>query len=587
MGSELGDEPRDPEEELDTSHLTPALVPPTVVLLLAEPAACLAADPAPVGHLLVDPPASFSGSVPAAPDEYPDLFAGSRPYVQYRLPGNRVPSRIRLEQSVVDELVEHWYRTEPGWRRFDQVTAAVSQGGLINESSASQLDPSGADPDAQSLSQPLRQRGQEARVFERMSAAAQRKLAHGIAWHLVQAEDWARSEVLSRLSGSVQTIAGELARFAPNGPYGRFAGAEAVRDLTPAAFSSLLHDTPYVPERSSRAFVDLLTTLRNLDDCRRWAKGVAARGGASVAADVLAAGQGMIDVLAGGTPKPPDSVGDQALQLGRRLVAEIQWFADQISGRGQTTAPIRPQRSAAAIGAAVQLAAADNARAAQLFLLVQAATVQAFPLAHRMDLAALTGRDADAAAAAMTSAATDVAKSAATLQAELGSSLTSLKHVGDRRADVGTGADKKVRDAFSYPPAVFAALRRAGMIEGSIGYAAACEAMRERGTLSTLVEAWRTMNDVAGLAALLARESGKKLPAAAVSAAALSIVEAIQQTWWFSETKTAALAVLEPSLRLIEQEPSLVSVFSAWGAAAVDVFFALIEIAPWILAAAA
>jgi hypothetical protein len=211
-----------------------------------------------------------------------------------------------------------------------------------------------------------------------------------------------------------------------------------------------------------------------------------------------------------------------------------------------------------------------------------------------MDTSAIDGRDRDAVANAIVSTAQIVADSAAEVRKELEPPLTSLKHLTDRRPDVATGEDKATRDAFLYPPAVYAALEEAALVPGSLAYTAASEAIRARGAASTLLEAWQQMNADVGLASLAATKLGplaslaakKVAPPLAVSSAVLSVEEAIRRTTWYAETKTAFLAVLEPSLRLVEDDPSRLGVWTAWGWAAIDILLALVEVAPLIAATA-
>ena len=59
----------------------------------------------------------------------------------------------------------------------------------------------------------------------------------------------------------------------------------------------------------------------------------------------------------------------------------------------------------------------------------------------------------------------------------------------------------------------------------------------------------------------------------------------MQRTSWFNDSRTTWAAVLEPSLRLIDHEPVWSDLASAYGTAFVDIIFALIELAPLVLAA--
>ncbi|MEU2289052.1 hypothetical protein ABZ614_45490 [Streptomyces sp. NPDC013178] len=489
------------------------------------------------------------------------LHHGSLGHVKLQLPGDPVPFRVALVPALVDELVEVRYRSG-GWRAVDELTDAAT---LLSRRLLDVAPGSAA----------LGQRAQEAlRLVELLSHAAD-GLAKRVVRPLVQAELLARREVLRRLDTSTGLLAHDFGRLAPNGHYARYLDWDNRHGLTPARLHAELEEHPWEPEEEAPEFKQLALLIDDLGYARTWAASVLLNGAASFTASVMASVQGLLTVLDG----EPGLFGRAA----RSAVARIQELADTLSGKARTTGPIPPLRAVGAIGEEFTLAADEVRRAAQLVLITETALGAMFPLARRLDTAALAGASADNLRLACAAAGAKVASDAAAVEAGLGPRLTSLGHLTDDRADFATGKDSKVRDAFTYPVAVYAALEEAGMHAGSLPWVAAGEVMRARGIPSAYMSVWEKANLAGGFAGVLVKKAG---PAAAVSAAAYSVWDAGVQTMTFWRGARTWNAVLDPALRLIEKDPELCDLALAYGSAFVDIVSAAVEVAPLFIAAA-
>jgi hypothetical protein len=500
------------------------------------------------------------------PDEESPIFQGSRSFVDLNLPGETVPLRIMLKPATIAELVELWYRTG-GWPQVDLITEAARK--LAVEQMPADLHP---DPWTRSRSE------ESVALFHLLRDAAA-TLARRCAQPLVLAEMLARREARRRLCATISAVAFDLARLAPSSKYARYLSEDERACLTPQTLAAQFGDHPWQADTSSPEFKQLADMIKNLAQARSWAVNVRMQGVASVTAAVTASAQGIIELLRQGNDSPATQ---GALEVAARLVAQIQQIADGVSGKAQTTAPVRPLIAGSVIGETFTLARDASARATQLVMITEAALGAVFPLARRLDTPALNGTDLTALAQACADTAIEVVTAAATVEQELGERGTSLKHLTDDRPDTATGRDTDSYDAFTYPLAVYAALDDAGFGAGSLPWTAATEVIRARGLPQQYMEYWNDINIAGGLTALVAKKAG---PAAAVISAAHSTVEAVQRTWWFNHSRTTWAAVLEPSLRLIEQEPGWSDLASSYGTAFVDFVFALIELAPLLVAA--
>jgi hypothetical protein len=483
---------------------------------------------------------------------------GSLDYVDLRRPGDPLPFRIPLRRATLAELVEIRYRSG-GWKQVDELIDAAR----LRETELRYL------VGALGTSSVWRQRYEEVVNLLVMLREAAGDFAKRVVRPLVQAELLARREVLRRLDTSTALLANDFGRLAPNGRYARYQDWENRKDLTPALLLAELAEHPWEPEVEAPEFKQLASLIDEVARARNWAASVRLSGAASFTASVMASLQGLLAVL----DEDPGTVGRSA----RAAVACIQELADALSGKARTTGPIPPLRALGAMGEEFTLAVDAAQRAAQLVLITETALGAVFPLARRLDTVALAGASADKLRHACADAGQKVASDAATVESELGLTVTSLRHIGEDRADVATGKDSAVRDAFTYPVAVYGALHEAGMEVGSLSWVAAGEAMRARGIPATYMSVWDNVNLASGLASMFVKKAG---PAAAVGAAAYSVWDAALQTITFRHGSRTWSAVLEPSLRLIEKDPELSELAEAYGTAFVDVVCAVIEVAP-------
>ncbi|MBZ9643989.1 hypothetical protein [Streptomyces sp. PSKA30] len=525
-----------------SAPISPAVAPSSLLSTYTSPGSARAA-----------PPDAKGSGVP--------LFQGSLRYVDLRLPGDPLPFRIVLDPATVTELVEVRYRFG-GWQPVDELidAARLLSRQLLNAAPASET---------------LQQRAREALHLEELLRAAAADLAKRVVRPLVQAELLARREVLRRLDVSTSLLAYDFARLAPNSRYARYLDGENREGLMPALLLAELADHPWEPEELAPEFGQLAVLIDELGRARNWAASVRLKGVASFTASVTASVQGLLAVL----EQEPGPVG-RAVRAG---VARIQELADALSGKARTTAPIPPHRAFGAIGSEFTLAVDEAQRAAQLVLITETALGAVFPIARRLDTAALAGAGPEKLRLACAAAGAKVASDAAAVEAGLGLRATSLGHLTADRADIATGEDSAGRDAFTYPVAVYASLEGAGLASGSLSWAAADEAMRARGVPAPYLRVWQGANLAGGLAGLLTKKAG---PAAAMSSAAYSLWEAGQQTMTFWQGARTWNAVLEPALRLIEKDPELSDLAMAYGTAFVDVVFAAVEIAPLLATAA-
>ncbi|NGO76342.1 hypothetical protein G6045_11820 [Streptomyces sp. YC504] len=522
----------------------------------------LGPQPAPTSELaryVASDPSRYAPR-PTAADTLP--FLGSRRHVDLELDGSPVPFRITLSPAIVGELVEVRYRSG-GWRAVDELIDAAQTLYLTLAQGAR------ASPQA------LKERLQEVlRLLELLRDGAA-DLAKRVVRPLVQAELLARREVLRRLDTSTGLLAYDFGRLAPNGRYARYQDWENRRSLTPARFLAELAEHPWEPEEDAPEFAQLTALIDELGRARNWAASVRLKGAASFTATIMASVQGLLQML--------DQEPGTLERAARTAVARIQELADALSGKARTTGPIPPLHARGTLGAEFTLAVDEAQRATQLVLITETALGAVFPLARRLDTAALAGAKGEQLRLACAAAGAKVASDAAAIEAGLGLSATSVRHLTDERADLATGKDSAASDAFTYPVAVYAALEQAGMEMGSLPWTAAGEAMRARGIPSSYTSVWESANLAAGFASVLAKKAG---PAAAVSAAAYSVWDAGVQTMTFWHGARTWNAVIEPALRLIEKDPELSDLALAYGSAFIDVVGAAMEVAPLFMAAA-
>ncbi|MBW6440118.1 hypothetical protein KZ829_40980 [Actinoplanes hulinensis] len=520
------------------------------------------AAPAPVDALDTPalPPVVLSGD---------ESWRGSRTHVELRRPDRRLPPiRLPLDPARLGELVDIWYRTE-GWARVDEMIK-LARGNALDRALGPHWGPS-TDLDNSRWDEIT------AAVRGLLRAAEQQSLRIGRP--LVVAEELARREVLYRLDATIATVAAEMARLDPRGPYARFADEKQRIGLTPATLAEQLRQRPWRPDPEAPEFRTLVTLLADLGRVRSWAADVRRSHHAKIADAAAAAARSLAMTLTEAWLLPVTT------GIAKRLVPGIRQLTDELSGAGLGSA-------AARIGEEIRFAADAVAAAAQLVVVVEAGVITVFPLARGLDLPALAGRDGPAVARACAEAVTTVVEAAAKVESEIAPVPQSLQHLGESRPDVKTGErglvhetahrlrgnpEKRTpRDAFDHPAAVFAALTEAGFGDGTLPWAAATEVMRARGLPTRYMEHWNELNTAGGLASLIARRAGLW---AQLSAVGHSTVEAYRETVFFEMGRTSWAATLDPALRLIEAEPGYGDLAMAYGAAAFDVGLLILELA--------
>jgi len=530
--------------------LDPTLTPPAWISIVDDPQVQTTNGLVAAG---APPPA---GWVDIGPPQVPDLlYPGSRSVVQLAVPGDQTPLTLPLDPETIEELVEHWYRTSSGWSRVDAVLEAAD---VMEAKMGYAFDPS---------RELLGTRAEEYRALARMLRGGIARLAPRIASQLEQLEQLARQEVKWRVWQTAQILGAQLGRLAPSSAYRRYLSDEGRLSLDPQRLSAELRDDPFAPEVEAAGFVELRSLVENLARARNWADSVQLPGAIilTLPPKLVAVAMGLIDLA------PPED-----LAPARGLLARVQEIADLMGGGQESTAPVTPLEAPGVLLSAVNDARHTAAAAAQLYLIVQAATLSTAPILRFMDLPALDGADDAALSDALAGAVKLVADAAAVVWTQMPKDLSTTLCFGDDRPDRAAGGMANRRDSFSYPPAVFAALESAGLDPGSLAFSAAGEALATRGAPSLILDGWKEITGGLGMGALLVEKAG---PAAAVSTAALSLTEAIQHTVWFSRQRTTYRSTLDPALSLVEEMPEVIDVVSKWGWASLDMVFAVMEIA--------